>query len=127
EKGFILISNLERLYILRDLHENDFASFYHYTGGFRKEVLLMATENLVVFESSLFSKQEQSYFNYYLNKSEFTNGKDLRNKYVHGSQADPSDLNEHAYAYFTYLKLFVLVLLKIDDDLKIWKLNTLNS
>jgi len=127
EKGFILISNFERLYILRDLYENDFASFYHYTEDFQKEVLLMATENLVFFESSLFSKQEQSYFNYYLNKSEFTNGKDLRNKYVHGSQADPTDLNEHAYAYFTYLKLFVLVLLKMDDDLKIWKLSTLKN
>lgn len=127
EKGFILIINFERLYILRDLYENDFASFYHYTEDFQKEVLLMATENLVFFESSLFSKQEQSYFNYYLNKCEFTNGKDLRNKYVHGSQADPTDLNEHAYAYFTYLKLFVLVLLKIDDDLKIWKLNTLKN
>lgn len=126
EKGFIIISNFERLYILRDLYENEFASFYHYAEGFREEVLLMVTENLVFFVSSLFSKQEQSYFNYYLNKSEFTNGKDLRNKYVHGSQADPSDLNEHAYAYFTYLKLFVLTLLKIDDDLKIWKLNTLN-
>mgnify|MGYP003502931097 FL=1 len=87
----------------------------------------MATENLVFFESSLFSKQEQSYFNYYLNKSEFTNGKDLRNKYAHGSQADPTNLNEHTYAYFTYLKLFVLVLLKMDDDLKIWKLNTLKN
>lgn len=127
EKGFILISNFERLYILRDLYENDFASFYHYTEDFQKEVLLMATENLVFFESSLFSKQEQSYFNYYLNKSEFTNGKDLRNKYVHGSQANPTDLNKHAYAYFTYLKLFVLVLLKMDDDLKIWKLNILKN
>lgn len=125
EKGFILISNFERIYILRDLYENDFASFYHYVEDFQKEILLMATENLVVFESSLFSKQEQSYFNYYLNKSEFINGKDLRNKYAHGSQADPADLNQHAYAYFTYLKLFVLVLLKMDDDLKIWKLNTL--
>jgi len=127
EKGFILISNYERLYILRDLYKNDFASFYHYAEGFQREVLLMVEENLVFFESSLFAKQEQSYFNYYLNKSEFTNGKDLRNKYAHGSQADPTNLNEQAYAYFTYLKLFILILLKMDDDLKIWKLNTFKN
>jgi hypothetical protein len=83
----------------------------------------MAIENIILFESSLFSKPEQAYFNYFLNKSEFTNGLDLRNSYLHGTQANPDDRQEHEYAYFTYLKLLVLALLKIEDDLIIKYIN----
>jgi hypothetical protein len=82
----------------------------------------MKNQNMVYFESSLFSKPEQSYFNYYLNKSEFTNGLDLRNSYLHGTQANPDEVDKHEYAYFTYLKLLILVLLKIEDELMISKM-----
>jgi len=129
EKGYIYIdkrnniqfTNIDRIIILRDLYKNEFASFYHYPRAYQIEAEKMQTKNLVFFESSLFSKQEQSYFNYYLNKSEYTNGLDLRNSYLHGTQANPEDTQYHEYAYFTYLKLLVLVLLKIEDDLMIAK------
>lgn len=117
--GFVKISNFERLLILKDLYENEFASFYHYTLNFQKEVQIMASENIIFFESSLFSKPEQAYFNYFLNKSEFTNGLDLRNSYLHGTQANPEEIHKHEYTYFSYLKLLVLAILKIDDDLSI--------
>ncbi len=121
DKGFIQIENLERLFVLKDLHDNEFASLYRYPIEFQKEVLKMSNENIVFFESSLFSKTEQSYFNYFLNKSEFTNGLDLRNSYLHGTQANPDEISKHEGAYVTYLKLLVLTLLKIDDDLEISK------
>lgn len=117
--GYIQITNTERVLILKDLHDNEFASFYRYPLDFQKEVLKMVSENILLFESSLFSKTEQAYFNYFLNKSEFTNGLDLRNSYLHGTQADPGEIQKHEYAYFTYIKLLVLTLLKIDDDLQI--------
>ena len=85
----------------------------------------MASENIIFFESSLFSKTEQSYYNYFLNKSEFTNGIDLRNSYLHGTQANPDEMQKHEYAYFTYLKLIILTMLKIEDDLLI--LNEVNN
>jgi hypothetical protein len=69
----------------------------------------------------LFSKPERDYFNYFLNKSEFTNGLDLRNSYLHGTQAKPDEIQKHEYAYFTYLKLLILTFLKIEDDLIIYK------
>ena len=129
EKGYIYIdkrnniqfTNIDRIIILRDLYKNEFASFYHYPKPYQIEAEKMQTQSLVFFESSLFSKQEQSYFNYYLNKSEYTNGLDLRNSYLHGTQTNPEDTQYHEYAYFTYLKLLVLVLLKIEDDLIIAK------
>jgi len=119
KNNFIQIKNLPRILILKDLYENEVASFYHYPIDFQKEAMQMETQNMIFFESSLFSKPEQSYFNYFLNKSEFTNGLDLRNRYLHGTQANPEEVQKHEYAYFTYLKLLVLALLKMEDDLLI--------
>ena len=101
------------------MYENEVASFYHYPIEFQKEAEQMKNQDMIFFESSLFSKPEQNYFNYFLNKSEFTNGLDLRNSYLHGTQANPEEVQRHEYAYFTYLKLVVLVLLKMEDDLLI--------
>ena len=103
------------LMVVKD--ENEVASFYHYPTAFQEEAKQMATNHMISFESSLFSKPEQSYFNYFLNKIDFTNGLDLRNRYLHGTQANHEELTKHEYAYFAYLKLLVLVLLKIEDDL----------
>ena len=116
---FIQITNPARVVILKDLYNNEVASFYRYSLDFRHEAEQMETENIVFFESSLFSKPEQAYFNYFLNKSEFTNGLDLRNSYLHGTQATTDEIKKHEYSYFTYLKLLFLALLKIEDDLLI--------
>jgi hypothetical protein len=117
KSGQIQFVNPSRILILNDLYTNSVASYYRYTNSFQKEVLQMEKENIVFFESSLFSKPEQDYFNFFLNKKEFTNGYDLRNKYLHGTQANPEDIQQHEDAYFIYLKLIVLLLLKIEDDL----------
>ena len=122
EREFIKVTNLERLLIFKDLYDNEVASFYHYPIEFQNEANQMELEDIIKFESSLFSKPEQSYFNYFLNKSEFTNGLDLRNSYLHGTQAKADETEKHEYAYFTYLKLLFLIMLKIEDDLIISKL-----
>lgn len=116
----IIFNNPLRVLVLEDLYDNEVASFHHYPEKYQNEILKMAKEDLIYLENSLFSKPEQSYFNYYLNKSEFTNGLDLRNSYLHGTQASSKDEKEHEIAYFTYLKLVILAFLKIDDDLKIY-------
>ena len=117
--NYVQISNYPRVLILKDLYENEVASFYHYPIAFQEEAKQMQTQNMVFFGSSLFSKPEQSYFNYFLNKSEFTNGLDMRNSYLHGTQANPEEVHKHEYAYFSYLKLLTLVLFKIEGDLLI--------
>lgn len=121
--GFIQLNNLERILILKDLNDNEVGAFYRYPKDFKNEVIKMESENIIFFDSSLFSKPEQSYFNYFLNKSEFTNGLDLRNSYLHGTQADPEDKEIHDFSYFTYLKLLILTMLKIQDYLEISEMN----
>ncbi|MBD3628189.1 hypothetical protein [Cyclobacterium sp.] len=119
--NYVQITNPARIIILRDLFINEVASYYRYSFEFRQEAERMETEKMVFFDSSLFSKPEQAYFNYFLNKSEFTNGLDLRNSYLHGTQATPDEIQKHEYAYSTYLKLLILTFLKIEDDLIIYK------
>jgi len=117
---FVVVNNPRRLWLLNDLYHNDVGSFYHYPVEYRQEAKQMAADDIAYFEKTLFSKPEQSYFNYCLNKKEFTNGLDLRNSYLHGTQASHSEVNIHGNAYFTYLKLIFLALLKMEDDLKIY-------
>jgi len=118
---YIQILNPARVIILKDLYINEVASFYRYSFELRQEAQQMEAEKIIFFDSSLFSKPEQAYFNYFLNKSEYTNGLDLRNSYLHGTQATPDEIQKHEYAYFTYLKLLILTFLKIEDDLIIYK------
>jgi len=115
--GLIQVTNPNRLLILKDLHEYEFSTTYHYPSEIQVEISKMAEEDLIKFDSTLFSKPEQDYFNFYLNKREFTNGLDLRNSYLHGTQANPTKSNLHENSYLIYLKLLTLVLLKIEDDL----------
>lgn len=121
DNNILKFTNLTRIIILRDLHYNEFSTYFYYSEIFRREIKLMQDEGIVYMESSLFSKQEQSYFNYYLNKSEFTNGHNLRNSYLHGTNPAPGNENKHVRAYFTYLKLLVILVLKIEDDLGLYR------
>lgn len=117
DAGCVKITNKNRVLVLKDLKENEVASFYHFSSEEKIEVEAMIEEKLIYFDSSLLSKPEQDYFNFYLNKSEFTNGLDLRNSYLHGTQANSTEVSHHEKSYFIYLKLLTLILLKIDDDL----------
>jgi hypothetical protein len=121
DKGCLQFVNPARVTILYDIFQNEAGAFYHYPSRFQQEAKKMASENLVFMKNTLFSKPEQDYFNFYLNKSEFTNGYDLRNRYVHGSETNPKEIEKHKSAYQTYLRLIVLTLLKIEDDLMIHK------
>ena len=117
QQGYIQFTNPSRTLILHDLFTNDVASFYRYASSFQQEALQMEKENIIYFGSTLFSKTEQDYYNFFLNKKEFTNGHDLRNKYLHGTQANPEETTKHENAYYIYLKLIILALLKMEDDL----------
>jgi hypothetical protein len=75
----------------------------------------LSSQNLVDYESSLFSKNEQDYFDYYLNKSKFTNGHDIRNRYLHGTNTN--DERQYEIDYHIILKLFAIIVIKINDDL----------
>lgn len=65
-------------------------------------------------ESSLFSVPEQQYLNFMLNQAEYSNGHQLRNKYVHGSY--PLDETKQQQDYIELLKIMVLIIIKINEE-----------
>ena len=116
--GFIKLTNNKLITILNDLHENEAINYWKYPTLYRNEIDKLIDKKIVEAESSLLSRTEQDYFNYYLNKSAFNNSLDLRNMYVHGTQFnDSDDENVHYTNYITFLKLFILIIIKINDDL----------
>ena len=115
----IKFNNLARIRLLKQLNDNDVISYWHLGKNLREELKMMQTDNLVIFKSSLFAKKEYEYFDYYLNKATFNNGTDLRNMYLHGSQPNSSeDEKIHMSNYWIILKLFILCILKISDDVE---------
>lgn len=76
----------------------------------------MVSAGWLVHRSTLLSAAEVSYFNYFLNDKEFSNGPSLRNRYLHGSQADGDDDRVHRHTYLTALRLLVALVIKINDD-----------
>ncbi|WP_321480061.1 hypothetical protein [uncultured Bacteroides sp.] len=119
KKNIVRLENPEKVAILKDLFENEVACYWYYPTSFQQAANEMESQEMLYFESSLFTKQECSFFNYHLNKAEFTNGLDLRNSYLHGTQASFDKEQTHMISYFTYLKLCTLVLFKIENDLSI--------
>ena len=63
------------------------------------------------FDISLIS---ESYFDYILNNSEFSDGKAIRNRYIHDSIVP--DNNTMIADYYTLLKIMILLIIKINDD-----------
>ena len=99
--------------ILRYLYYNDVISYWHLTESVRAMVDDMVKEGGLCFLNTLFTKEESDYFNYFLNKV-FSNGEDLRNKYVHGSFYPDSIMMENDYNRLLFL--FALITYKIIDD-----------
>tara|TARA_R110002124_G_scaffold287238_1_gene471818 strand:- start:224 stop:2110 length:1887 start_codon:yes stop_codon:yes gene_type:complete len=115
ENNFIRIKNFYLVFIAKTICNEDVISYYHQNEQVRSEIEILVSKNYLKFESSLFTDAERKYINYHLNKKEFTNSLDLRNKYSHGSNSTSED--EHEKDYGILLKMLVLVICKIIDDL----------
>lgn len=111
--GGIISPIKEKVIILEDLYYNQVCCL-RYLRGLRDQIESMRMKEEVRFESSLFSEPEQYYFNYMLNRRQYTNGPDLRNKYVHGSHSLEEE--DHLRDYIELLKIMVLVVIKINEE-----------
>lgn len=119
EDGDVTFANIYEVFLLHDIYTNEFAttSFYEQY-PLNKGLEALKNRDWIIYDSHLLSKPESDYFNFYLNKSIFSNGTDLRNKYLHGTQKRRGEDEElHKMNYYTLLMLFVLLLIKINDDL----------
>jgi hypothetical protein len=102
--------------VLRALFRYEAASYHHYPPEVRATIDQMTGRGWLVRQSTLLTTAEASYFNFYLNQAEFSNGPDLRNRYLHGRHVNAADEDEHYSTYITALKLLIALVIKINDD-----------
>lgn len=112
----VQIANAEQFLILRSLFLTEACSYYHLSALGRAEVNAMVARGWVERRSSLLTEAEGGYFNYFLNKVEFSNGPELRNKYVHGSQVNGKGEGAHFHSYVIALRLMIALVIKLNDD-----------
>ena len=113
--GYLKFVEIKLIYILSELYHNEVINFWHYPEDIRKRINFLVEQEYVCFESSLLSRNEQDYFDFYLNKAKFTNGHDIRNRYLHGTNSN--DERQYKADYYTILKIIVIIIIKINDDL----------
>lgn len=114
-KEYIAIADYSNVYILGELYNNDVISYWHCPFNIRTRIDDFEKKGYVGFESSLLSRNEQDYLDFYLNKSKFTNGYDIRNSYLHGTNGN--DEGKSKTDYYLILKLIIIIVIKINDDL----------
>lgn len=113
EAGSISL-NRDRVGVLKDLYDHDVICV-HYWGKWASELNVMHDAGDIRIESTLFSIPEKNYINYELNKAEYSDGLDLRNKYAHSTY--PRDENTQKKDYIELLKIMVLIVTKINEEL----------
>lgn len=112
----VQLVNAEQFRILSALFNTQCANYFHLSTHGRAVADAMVAKGWVERRSSLLSEAEGKYFNYFLNAVDFSNGPELRNKYLHGSQVNAEGEDAHFHAYMTALRLTVALVIKMNDD-----------
>lgn len=116
EKGILRCVKMSEVRLLKHLYEYGACSYWGYPKEERMILDDMVSKGWISLDNHLLSPAERDYFSYYLNNEKFTNGPAIRNNYAHGTTPSYSE-EKHKKNYFQLLVLFVLLLLKISEDL----------
>ena len=110
----ILSPNVYRVCVLKDLFINEVICPRYYDSKLFEQVEILEKAGDLRYGNTLFSETEQKYLNYVLNKSEFSNGLDLRNRYIHDTNSlDEKTQNQD---YLELQKIMVLIIVKINEE-----------
>lgn len=101
----------ERVFLLKELYEKNVISMQYMKSPILKELI---AKGEIVTDNKLLTRPEYQYFDYLLNNSEFSNGKAIRNRYIHDSIV--TDEGTMITDYYTLLKVMMLIIIKINDD-----------
>ena len=96
---------------LKELYEKNVISMQYIKSPILKE---MITKGEIVTDNKLLTKPEYQYFDYLLNNSEFSDGKAIRNRYIHDSII--TDEKTMTMDYYILLKVMIMIIIKINDD-----------
>ena len=109
----VLRLNRKYIVILADMYKHDVVCVQYY-GKYKTILTEMKDSNDIRMESTLFSVPETNYLNYMLNRSEYSNGKDLRNKYIHSTY--PMEEDVQMQDYMDLLKIMIIIIGKVNEE-----------
>jgi hypothetical protein len=112
--GGYLKLNASTVFILKDLYDHDVICPPYYDGELKSVIDEWCKNGNLRLSNLLFSEPEQNYLNYELNKSSYSNGLDLRNKYAHSTY--PTDEKVQFADYIRLLKIMILVVTKMNEE-----------
>ena len=112
EEGRIEL-NYHKVAVLKDLYDHDVICIQHLK-NFSVVINDMIKNGDIRIEDTLFSKPEKEYLNYVLNKAEYSNGLDLRNKYAHSTYPQSKEVQKRDY--IELLKVMVLIITKMNEE-----------
>ena len=115
ENDIIKIKDSITINILKDLYENEVLNYWRLNDKRREKVDLLIENGLLKSSSSLLSVPESDFLNYILN-NKYSNSLFLRNMYLHVTQPVGNE-EIHKSNYMIILRLFILVIIKINDEL----------
>lgn len=116
EHGILRCDKMKEIEILRHLYTYGACSYWGYPKEERAILDEMVLKGWIEYDNYLLSPAERDYFSYYLNNEKFTNGPAIRNNYAHGTTPYYSE-KKHMQNYLQLLVLFIMLLLKISEDL----------
>lgn len=117
ESSRLSIPNNDLKIILKSLWEYRACSYWHHSEKGMKYLDEMADRGWLIKSDNFLTKEEKRYFSYYMDNGEFTNGFAYRNLYAHGCIISEDDTDKHHIAYWVFLRLLTILILKIEDDL----------
>lgn len=116
ESSGLLVPHWQKISILRELNDSGvYCPQYH--PELDCVVREMCDAGWLEESATLFSREEERLLNFILNDSLFKNSLGLRNKYLHGS--NPCDEISNKRDYMMLLSVVVLIVLKINEDLRL--------
>lgn len=107
----IIKLNFERVLTLKQFYSCGYICLQYYESSWLKQ---MISEKKVKVCSGLLSEPEYQYIDYVLNKREYSNGLDLRNKYIHDSIS--VDENRQSQDYAILMKIMIILIIKINEE-----------
>lgn len=116
EKDGRIALNKSKCAILNQLYRFKVLNAYYLKNDPRASGYLeeLVKKGDVEYRDTLFSEPESDFLNYILNKSQYRDGLDLRNRYIHGSY--PTDKKVQHRDYMIALLVVVSIILKINEE-----------
>lgn len=105
--------NIDAIALLNDIYCNEVLCL-SYSKKYSSIIDEWVKKGYLRVESTLFSIPEQKYLKFMLNKNEFTNGPELRNKYIHSNYSKDTKVQEEDF--YEILKIVILVIGKINEE-----------